>query len=222
MGVRDLLVGRTEYDTASTLVNLPSIGEGLNPNIESLILLEPDLVIRFEGEADLGTPGRLDELGISHFAVRLDRVADVLELFENLGTIAGVSEQASLMISEVGRELAEIQHRVRERPKPRVAYLLGGNPPWVAGPDTFIDELLTIAGGENVFSDLSVLYGPVSLEEFILREIDILLAPEGTEVPQSISAIPIERVPATVELPGPDLARSALTLARLFHPEVFR
>jgi iron complex transport system substrate-binding protein len=222
LGAGDLLVGRTQYDTTADLAHLPSVGGGLEPNLEAMILLRPDLVILFSGESDPTTPLRLDDLAITHFAVRLDSIADVLGFLETLGTITGKTLEASSLVAESNRTLAQVQDRVRGRPKPRAAYVLGGHPPWVAGPGTFLDELLSIAGGENVFSDLQALYGPVSLEEFLTREIDLLIAPMGAEVPLGQFGIPLHRVPASVEFPGPHLARSALELARILHPEVFR
>lgn len=92
----------------------------------------------------------------------------------------------------------------------------------MAGPGTFIGELLELAGGENVFSDLGVLYGPVNTEAFLVREIDLLLAAEGAAVGLPQVAIPLRRVSPAMEIPGPHLADAALELARTLHPEAFR
>jgi len=222
LGAQRLLVGRTEYDTGSALAYLPSVGGGLGPSLETLVALEPDLVIRFAGESDPSTPSRLDDLGVRHLAIRLDRIADVRSLIGDLGALTGSEGRAGELVAEMDATLHEIQQRVKERPRVRVAYILGGNPPWVAGPGTFIDELLTAAGGENAFSDLATLYGAVSPEEFLVREIDLFLAPEGGEVSLPSSGSPLVRVSPGLELPGPDLAEAAWHLAGLLHPEVFR
>lgn len=222
LGAQSLLVGRTEYDTGNALAHLPSVGGGLQPSLETLVALDPDLVIRFAGESDLATPKRLDDMGVRHFAVRLDRVEDVRALVAELGALTGLQDRAGELAAEMDATLGEIQRRVKGRPRVRVAYILGGNPPWVAGPGTFIDELLASAGGENSFSDLEALYGPVSPEEFLVREIDLLLAPEGGEVFLPSAGIPLLRVSSALELPGPDLAQAAWHLAELLHPEVFR
>jgi iron complex transport system substrate-binding protein len=198
------------------------VGGGLQPSLEALLALDPDLVIRFAGESDLTTPKRLDDMGVRHLAVRLDRVADVRALVEDLGSVTGLYDRAGELTAEMDATLGEIQRRVKGRPRVRVAYILGGNPPWVAGPGTFIDELLTWAGGENSFSDLEALYGPVSPEEFLVREIDLLLAPEGGEVLLPSTGIPLVRVSPALELPGPDLAQAAWRLAEILHPEAFR
>jgi iron complex transport system substrate-binding protein len=194
----------------------------LDPNLEAIALLEPDLVIRFAGESDPDTPRRLTDLGIPHFAVRLDRVADVETLFSDLGRITGREEESGAFVQEIRDTLDSIRNAVRGRDPVRVAYLLGGNPPWVAGSGTYISELLVAAGGENVFSDLGDLYGPVSPETFLVRDIDLILAPEGAEVVIPGDGIPIERVPAGLELPGPDLVHSARAVAALLHPGAFR
>ena len=222
LGAQRLLVGRTEYDTGSALAYLPSVGRGLEPSLETLVALKPDLVIRFAGESDPSTPSRLDDLGVRHLAIRLDRIADVRTLFGDLGALTGSEGRAEKLVAEMDSTLHEIQQRVKGRPLVRVAYILGGNPPLVAGPGTFIDELLTAAGGENVFSDLHALYGPVSPEEFLVREVDLFLAPEGGEIFLPSIRRALVRVSPGLELPGPDLAQAAWHLAGLLHPTVFR
>jgi iron complex transport system substrate-binding protein len=155
-------------------------------------------------------------------AVRLDKVENVRALIADLGKVTGLSTRAEEVAAEVESTLDEIRRQVGNEPRVKVAYVLGGNPLWVAGPGTFIDELLTIVGGENPFSDLGALYGPVSPEEFLVRDIDLLLAPEGGEVVLPSSDIPLRWVSPALELPGPDLAQAALQLAKVLHPEVFR
>jgi iron complex transport system substrate-binding protein len=198
------------------------VGGGLEPSLETLILLEPELVIRFAGESDPSTPRRLEEAGIPQFAVRPDRIADVQSLLTDLGAITGRQQRAWELREEMDSTLDEVRARVGDRKRVKVAYILGGNPPWVAGPGTFIDELLGIAGGENVFSDLEALYGPVSPEEFLVRDVDLFLAPEGGDVLLPSTGVPLVRVSPEVELPGPDLARTAWQLAEILHPQAFR
>jgi iron complex transport system substrate-binding protein len=221
LGAKNLLVGRTDYDTAYVVSHLPSVGGGLQPSMETLVFLEPDLVIRFAGGSDRTTPARLDDLGIAHLAVRPDRIADVRALTLELGNLTGREAKAASLIDGMDATLTEIRTRIQGRRPVKVAYVLGDHPPWVAGPDTFMHELLVAAGGENVFSDLTALYGPVSPEEFLVREIDLILTPEGGAVVLPTSQIPVVRVSPSFEIPGPDLALSAWELATIMHPEVF-
>ncbi len=219
LGASESLVGRTDYDTLAALAHLPTVGGGLHPNLEVLLALEPDLVIRFVGESDQATPARLDDLGIPHFSVNPESIRDVLTIVGMLGKIVGEEEEAELMASEADEELGRIAHAVRDLPRVRVAYLLGGTPPWVAGPGTYIEELLTIAGGDNVFHDLNAPYSGVSPEELIARNIAVLLAPAGVVLDLPPRHPPIVRVSPQIELPGPWMTRSAMELARALHPE---
>ncbi len=222
LGAGPLLVGRTDFDTAQALADLPSVGGGLNPNLEAVVALEPDLVIRFAGESDPATPRRLNQLGISHLAVRPDGLQDIRNIILNLGLITGRRWEADSLLNDMATELEALQNRVAGLPRIRVAYLLGGNPPWVAGPGSYIHELLELAGGTNVFTDLDALYGPVNAEVFLVRKIDLILAPEGTEIILPDASIPIRRVSPDLEIPGPTLAQQARTLARAIHPEAFQ
>lgn len=222
LGADDFLVGRTEFDTIGGVTRLPSVGGGQHPNLETLVVLEPDLVIRFTGDSDQTTPARLDDLGIPHIAFSLDRMADARHLIRVLGSLTGRESAADHLLAEMDATIRDVRERIQGLRPVRTAYVLGGNPPWVAGPGTFIHELLVTAGGENVFSDLDVLYGPVSLEAFLVRDIDVVLAPEGSEVPFTLAEMNLSRVSPRFELPGPDLAQSVRDMARILHPGAFR
>ena len=107
---------------------------------------------------------------------------------------------------------------VADRPPIRVAYVLGGNPPWVAGSGTYIQELIELAGGENVFADLTRLYSAVSPEEMVAREIDVILMPRGADFDRALAGTtPIREVGDALELPGPAVVRAAREVARIIH-----
>ena len=218
MGALDRLVGRTDFDTAAWAEGLPSVGGGLEPNLEAIVALRPDLVIRFAGSQDRRTPARLDDLDIPHVAIRPDKVEDVLEAIRLLGAATRLEEQASGLVARIRDGLARVAEMVEDLPRRRVAYVLGGTPPWVAGPGTYINELVTLAGGDNVFADLKDLYAAVSPEEVRARDIEVVLVSgvEGFDRPLAPDAR-IEVVEAWIEIPGPDLAAAAFRLAELIH-----
>ena len=221
MALDDHLVGRTDFDRMPELADLPSVGGGLQPNLEVLVSLDVDLVIRFAGDSDLATAERLTELGIPHFAVQPDGIEDVLTIIGDLGRITGAQEGAAAMLREIRATLDDVSRRVAELPKPRVAYLLGGDPPWVAGSGTYIDELMTVAGGSNAFDDLGPLYGPVSMESLLRRELDLILLSDGLSPPPTLAHLPSAMLPGSVEIPGPGLGQAARDIARLIHPGAF-
>ena len=221
MGAANHLVGRTDYDGMPELAGLPSVGGGLQPNLEILVSLDLDLVLRFAGESDLATVQRLTDLGIPHYAVQPDGIEDVLTIIRDLGRITDASDAADAMLGEIRNALEDVAQRVAELPQPRVAYLLGGNPPWVAGPGTYIDELLAVAGGKNGFDDLDPLYAPVSMEALLARDLDLILLSDGLTPPSLLAHVPSAVLPSSVEIPGPGLGWAARDIARLIHPGAF-
>ena len=220
LGAGDLLVGRTDHDTEPAVAGLPSVGGGLQPDLETLLSLRPDMVVRFAGPSDPGTPERLDAAGIPHFAVRPDGVADVRAMIEGLGALVARRDEAAALVARIDERLADVRDRVAGRAPVRVAYLLGGSPPWVAGPGTFIHELMETAGGVNVFGDLGDLYAPVSVEELLARDVDLFVVAAGAELdPRVRGGVPVREAPEGLETPGPDLGASAEAMARLLHPD---
>lgn len=220
IGAADRLVGRTDYDTLSTLRGLPSVGGGLGPDLETLATLQPDLVVRFAGDSDTATPEWLDELGVPHLAVRPDRIADVFEIIEWMGSVTGRGEAAAGLRGELEAELDAVAAAVSGLPPVRTVYLMGGTPPWTAGGGTFIDELIAVAGGRNVFDDLERLYAPVSPEVLATRRVDVVLVSSTAEVDERIlRGRAVRRVSERVQLPGPWLGAAAWEVARALHPE---
>lgn len=223
LGQAERIVGRTDFDTTAALADVPSVGGGLQPDLERLVALAPDLVIRFAGPSDAATAEHLDRLGIAHLAVRPDRIGDVREIVHRLGTLTGSTARADSLVRTVDRDLDEVRRAVAGRPRVRAAYVLGGTPPWVAGPGTFIDELIRLAGGENVFSDLDRLYAPASPEELATRDVDVYLTSSGATVePRLLRSAPVKELSARVQIPGPDLGEAAREVARALHPGALR
>lgn len=222
LGVADALVGRTDYDEDPGVAALPSVGGGLQPNLEALLALEPDLVVRFAGPSDPDTPERLDDAGVRHLAVRPDGVDDVKRMIRDLGAVVGRDEAARDLVTDIEARLAEVRARVAGRDPARVAYLFGGSPPWVAGPGTFIHELIEAAGGVNVFDDVGDLYAPVSVEDLLARDVDIFVVAPGTRLDPRVQAgRPVRAAPPGLETPGPDVAAAATAMGRLLHPDAW-
>jgi iron complex transport system substrate-binding protein len=221
LGLQDRLVGRTDFDADPALAHLPSVGGGLEPSPERLISLSPELVIRFAAESDRATPAHLDRAGIPHLAFRPDRIEDIRRTIRILGRVTDRVSEADSLIRALDRGLAEVEGSVAGAPRPRVAFLLGGDPPWLVGPGTFLHEILALAGGENVFGDLENQYAPVSVEELVRRRPELLVTFPNARIPRGLEGVPVRRVPAELQTPGYQVAASARTLARALHPDRF-
>jgi iron complex transport system substrate-binding protein len=101
--------------------------------------------------------------------------------------------------------------------------VLGGTPPWVAGPDTYIDQVVSLAGGENVFSDLGALYSSVSPEQLLTRDIDVVLLSGAATFDGALApgarVVPIGDV---LEIPGPGVVSAAHLVAEMLHGRSLR
>lgn len=218
LGAEHLLVGRTDYDVDAWVSEVPSVGGGLEPNLEVLLSLRPDVVIRFEGEQDPRTPRRLDELGIRHVAVRPSSLADIHATTSIVGHLTGRTSAADSLSQSIRKDLAAVATSVAALPRRTVLYTLGGTPPWVAGPGTFVSEILSLAGGDNVFDDLAAPWSAVSPEVVRTRAIDVVLVPRAGVFDRALAPdARIVAIGSLLDIPGPDVAESARRVAALLH-----
>jgi iron complex transport system substrate-binding protein len=185
----DVLVARTVWDTDPRLQHLPSIGNALNPSVEWLAAQQPDLVIAWPDAQSRDVIQRLTEIGIPAYASRVESVDGIRGMIERLGTLLGVDARADSLIDAIDATLDTVRTSVEARPRQRVLYLLSVDPPMVAGPGTYVDDLITIAGGDNVFGDLRQLWPQVSLEEIVRRDPDVIIRPSGRPPDVEIDAL---------------------------------
>ena len=220
LGLGDRLVGRTDFDSLpDELRHLPSVGGGLGPSIEALVSVAPDLVIRFEGPSDLETAARLDRLGIPHLAIRPDGIADIFRIIGMMGTVMDRQAEAGMLQQSLAASLDSVAASVAALPRVRVAILLGGDPPWAAGERSFIHELVTLVGGENVLAGAASLYAPISVEEVRRRAPDLLILTGSGRVPAGLQGIPYRVSSDILVVPGPRLGEAAAAMASLLHAD---
>jgi iron complex transport system substrate-binding protein len=235
VGAGDRLVGRTDFDHGPAVDALPSVGGGMNPSIEAIVALRPDLVLGWETRGDQSTRRRLEELGVPVFAVEADDTSDVFRTVGSLGRLTGRVRAADSLAAGLRRELAEVAASVAGRPQPTVFFLVWNDPPMTAGPQTFISQVLGVAGGRNVFADVAGEWPNVALEEIVRRQPDVLVLPQG-EKGGAHDVDQLRRAPGWRELramregrvvtidaemmnrPGPRLGEAARALRDALHP----
>jgi iron complex transport system substrate-binding protein len=238
LGATAQLVGRTRYDTDRAVAHLPSVGGGLDPSLETLLSLRPDVVIVWGTDGPAATRSMLEQAGVATFAARSEDTTDVFTTTARLGHLLGLDSTAVRLSERMRAELAAVRRSVAGRPSPTVFYVVATTPPTTAGPATFIGQLVEVAGGRLLFSDVAQLWPTVAIEEIVRRQPDVVVLPRGEDAlgsPDALRGIAgwrelravregrVVTVPAELmNRPGPRIGEAAALLRDALHPEVGR
>jgi iron complex transport system substrate-binding protein len=226
------LVARTDYDVQPELAHLPSVGGGLTPSIEWLAARRPDLVVAWPDAPSRSVVGRLDAVGVPVYTAAAETIDEALATADDLGVLLGADDAARRAIAGVRHGLDSVRDAVSARPAPIVLYLVGLDPLMAAGPGTFVDELLSIAGGRNALADIGIRWPQVALEDVVARAPDVVIVGSAAAGDPSrdlrdrpgwrdVPAVRQGRVhavdPDMVNRWGPRLHEAAGRLAELIH-----
>lgn len=181
IGAGDRVVGVTEYcnypEEAKEREKIGGITT-TTVSIERVISLQPDLVLGCELNGK-ETFERLEELNITVVGINPANISEILADIVLVGTITGEEENATALVANMTQRMGEIKNKTRNvKRRPKVAHVTWHDPIWVAGNGTVQNELIEIAGGDNVFSDIKG-WGTVSLEKFIDRNPDVIIVSVG-------------------------------------------
>ena len=185
LGVGDRLVGRTTWcDYPPAARQIPSVGDGLNPNIEAVVARHPDLVVLYRSALNETAATQLTRLGIPAVVVQQDRLEDIARASQLLGHLTG-ADRAGDSLAQSLQDL--IAGKRPPAPLARVAFVVWDNPPVVIGAGSYLDELAGLAGAANVFHDVAEASATVGLETIVARNPDLIV---------------VLRDSATTQLPG--------------------
>jgi len=238
LGAADRLVGRTDFDKGPAVDRLPSIGGGLDPSVETLVSLRPDLVLGWETSGRPELRDRLTALGIPVFSIKTEDTTDVFRAVRNLGRLTGRARAADSLAASLRGELEAVRASVAGAARPTVFYMAWNDPPLTAGPKTFISQVIEVAGGRNVFADQAALWPTVSIEEIVRRQPEFVVVPTGERGSAKVEGLKRAAgwrelralregrgvmVPSdVVNQPGPRLGEAARAMRDAIHPELRR
>ena len=178
LGVGDRLVGRTTWcDYPPAARQIPSVGDGLNPNIEAVAARHPDLVVLYRSALNETAAGQLARLGIPAVVVQQDRLEDIARAARLLGHLTGADRAGDSLADTLDQLMARsrVLNPPRPRPLPRVAFVVWDNPPVVIGAGSYLDELAGLGGAANVFHDIDAASATVGLETLVSRDPDLIV-----------------------------------------------
>jgi iron complex transport system substrate-binding protein len=236
IGAGDQLVGVTELcDFPQEALQKQRIGYS-TPNLEAVMALQPDLVLAPKEFLKPDLVMKLEQLKVPLYVMAASTVEDIFGHLNTIGRMLDRAAAAHDLTMSLRRRLAELKARVEGVPPVRVLYVLNSQPLITVGPGSFIDQLITMAGGINVAAKSGLPYPRLSLEVVLQQDPEVLLFPvgktEGISVAEqeawrqwpTIAAVHrgrLHQIPADLlNRPGPRIVQALEVLADALHPEL--
>ena len=238
LGLQDRLVGDTDYcDYPADAQKKHKVGGGINPSIEEIAALRPDLVLMTKSYNRLDTVHSLESLGIPSYATDPHTVDQILTSTGRVADLLGAGEVGAALMKDLERRLVELQQRIAALPRKRVLFVVWTEPLMSIGKDTFLADALRHAGAVSIV-DSTQSWPQVNLEEVVKLQPDFLVFAEshsqsGTRELETLAELPGWRIldavrnhrlaviSDAVNRPAPRIVSAIEDLARQLHPEAF-
>lgn len=178
LGLGETIVGVTaDSDYPPPALNRPKVGTFWQPNIEAIIALKPSLVVTLGFQQQKSLVDRLQRMGYLCLTVDIWTVDDLFTAVDALGKATGSERQARELVDNIRLKIGQLQAAVRGRSRPRVLWVVQRDPLRVAGRDTFINELIELAGGKNAIGPTLHKYPPIGAEQVIASSPQVVVEP---------------------------------------------
>ena len=236
LGLGAELVGDTDYcDYPPEAKKKPHVGTMVNPSLERIVALKPDLALGTPEANRRETADQLERLGIPLYGVTASTLAGTLASIEDLGKILGHAAEARSLVAKLQVRIDEVEKRIAGQPKPKVLFVVWYRPLITVGPNTFIADVIRAAGGIPVGEDLKGEWPRLSLEELLPQNPDVILFPKAESFspsPEEFQSLPgwknlravkegrMYFVSETIMRPSPRLVDALEELAGVLHPAV--
>jgi len=243
MGAGDKLVAAGSYDRYPPEVErLPRVGALLDPNIERILTLKPDLVVLYGTQTEL--KNRLDRANIPYYTYVHKGLPDISETIRSLGRRVGVAHPADALASSIEARLLKIRSDVAILPRPKTLLVFGRERGSLRNIDAsggvgFLHDMLEAAGGADALSDVKRQSVMMTTEMVLARAPEVILelryappdAGDAEDMRQwnTLAAVPAVKNKRIYQLrgeeyvvPGPRVVMAVEQMARTLHPEAFR
>ena len=238
IGLNDEIVGVTEFcDYPPEALEKPKVGYA-QPNLESLVALQPDLVIAPKSFLRIDLLDKLEQLKIPTFVLEPHTVEEIMAHIQMLGRIVGRPQQANDVAADLRKQIATLSQQMEGLPRPSMLYVINSEPLITVGPGSFIHRLIELAGGRNVAEQANAPYPRLSMEEVLRRNPEVLVFSAGKfeGIPQAeqdrwkrwdmLAAVKHKRVyqvqSELLNRPGPRIIEGLKQLVKFLHPEVLQ
>jgi len=234
LGAGPRLIGRTRYDLWPDSARLvPDLGNGINPNVEAILGVHPDLVVLYASQDNRSGAARLISSGVNTLSLKNDHISDFARTTMLLGRILHDTTRAALVRDSVQRTLNRVASATRGVSRPTVFWHIWDAPLITVGSGSFMDELVNIAGATNLYRDIHGPSGEITLEDVARRDPDFILAgPIGAHAMELDPRWKIVRAARTgkilvvdtmlVARPAVRLGEAAVSLVKQIHPGLLK
>ncbi|MEP6653615.1 MAG: helical backbone metal receptor [Myxococcales bacterium] len=237
VGAGEQVVGVDNYSDqpAGRVERIARVGSDYEPSLETIVALTPDVVFTSLSANRRETVEALERLGIPVFVTDTRALSEMDRILKSLGEITGRSAAAEKELRQLHAGLAAVSKRVAGLPRQRVLVVVWGDPLYVAGRQTFTDDLVAIAGGTNIAADATG-FAKYPLERVLRLSPQVIVLPTHSAVEQGpravgywsrwpdLPAVRDHRVRAVEDTliirPGAHLVQGAETLAEIIHPRL--
>lgn len=234
LGLGDRIAGVTSYcDFPEAAKAKEKIGDTLHPNLERIISLKPDLVVITTASQLEELARKLDQLAVPVYVTNPKTVRETVNSIRELGGATGTAERAAEIAAEMQRRIEAVEARVNGLPRPRVLYILQNNPLITAGRNTFINDLIYLAGGQSISGQETTDYPQFSRESVVARAPEAVIIPSShgedfvreEDLRRDFPSTPAVRSDRLIKVnadwidrPGPRIVDGLEQLARGLHP----
>lgn len=178
LGLGDKVVGVTDFcNYPAEARKKTSVGWIINPNVEKIISLKPDLVFATAEGNRSDIVDTLERVKIKVYVMNPSSLEDVLRGITAAGALSGQGVIAKQKVAELNHRIDVIKKRGDGFKKVRVLYLVSTEPMITVGPGSFIHNIIEIAGGENIAFRSSTRYPRIEMEEIVLQDPEVIIVP---------------------------------------------
>ena len=237
VGGGDRLVGNTTYcDYPAEAKSITKVGDSLQPSLERIIALRPQLVLISTASQLEVFMRQLQNQNIAVFVTDPHDLEGVFRSIEQVGQILGQTEQANAVVKKLRERTSTVQQAVQNTKPVRVFYQTSGEPLYTIGKDAFVTDLIRRAGAVSVTADVPGAWPKYSSESALAARPEAIILPTGGSMGAANSSVTeaLRNSPAVLTgrvykinddflaRPGPRLVDGLEAMARALHPEVFR
>lgn len=178
IGVGDKIVGAVEYsDHPEAALDIPRVGGYHGMKIEKILELQPDLVIAWQSGNQVADIEKMQKLGLKVVFSNPSDIADVAKELRYFGSLTGSDVAAEKAATQYESDLKAISEKHKNSKSVPVFYQLWPEPMMTINKDTWINQLIEICQGQNVFGDNPTAYPKIGIENVIVAQPEIIVMP---------------------------------------------